>query len=116
MPSTNDDTTPCPACRDPDIRLPTATSGLASRSAKPGHSSARPNPPSTISAAMRPYSLASTAQAPPTAASDATAANIAAMPSSIGTVLRQNERSARANTKGRTGRMHGLTMVRIPPR
>ena len=52
-----------------------------------------------------------TAQPPPTAASVATAAKVTAMPASIGSPLRRNGWSARAKTKGSTGRMHGLTMV-----
>jgi hypothetical protein len=60
--------------------------------------------------------LARTAQPPPTAASVATIANVAAIPASIGRVLRRKLRPARANTKGSTGRMHGLTIVRTPPR
>jgi hypothetical protein len=41
---------------------------------------------------------------------------VTAIPTSIGSELRQKERFARAKTKGRTGRMQGLTMVRTPPR
>jgi hypothetical protein len=43
-------------------------------------------------------------------------AKVAAMPASIGRVLRRKLRSARAKTNGSTGRMQGLTMVKIPPR
>ena len=46
----------------------------------------------------------------------ATAAKVSAMPTSIGAPLRRNGRSARANTNGSTGRMHGLRMVSTPPR
>jgi hypothetical protein len=60
--------------------------------------------------------LACTAQPPPSAASVATAAKVAAMPTSIGSVLRRKGWPARAKTNGRTGRMQGLTMVRTPPR
>jgi hypothetical protein len=49
------------------------------------------------------------------AASVATAAKVTAMPASIGNPLRAKGRSALANTKGRTGMMQGLTMVRTPP-
>src|SRR4051812_21774828 len=65
-------------------------------------------------AARRPYSFASTAQLPPIAASVATPAKVNAMPTSIGSPLRRNGCSARANTNGSTGRMHGLTIVSIP--
>jgi hypothetical protein len=44
------------------------------------------------------------------------AAKLMATPMSIGSPLRTKGRSALANTKGSTGRMHGLTMVRMPPR
>src|SRR5262245_66352489 len=37
------------------------------------------------------------------------------MPASVGSPLRTKERSARANTNGTTGRMHGLTIVSTPP-
>src|SRR5437867_8487674 len=37
------------------------------------------------------------------------------MPASRGRPLRLNGWSARAKTKGSTGRMHGLTIVRRPP-
>src|SRR5437867_5007349 len=57
-----------------------------------------------------------TAHAPPTAASVAILANVPAMPTSRGAVLRVNGCPARANTNGRTGRMHGLTIVNAPPR
>ena len=46
----------------------------------------------------------------------ATIAKVAAIPASIGSVERTKDRSARANTNGSTGRMHGLRIVRIPPR
>ena len=39
-----------------------------------------------------------------------------AMPISIGSPLSTNGRSARANTKGSTGRMQGLRIVSTPPR
>ena len=68
-----------------------------------------PNTASSTIAAIRPYSLAWTAHAPPTAASVATAANVTAIPMSRGSPLRTNGWSARAKTKGSTGRMHGLT-------
>ena len=54
--------------------------------------------------------------APPTAASVATPAKVNAMPTSIGSPLRRNGCSARANTNGSTGRMHGLTIVSTPPK
>jgi hypothetical protein len=60
--------------------------------------------------------LAETTQPPATDASVATTANAKAMPTSIGRPLRKNGRSARASTKGITGRMQGLTMVNTPPR
>lgn len=53
---------------------------------------------------------------PATAAKVATAANVAAMPTSIGSPLRKNGWSARANTKGSTGRIQGLTIVSTPPK
>ena len=43
-------------------------------------------------------------------------ANVTAMPISIGNPDFKNGRSARANTKGSTGKMHGLMMVSMPPR
>jgi len=65
---------------------------------------------------QRPIAFARTAQPPPTAARVATIAKVAAIPASIGSVLRTNGRSARAKTKGSTGRMHGLRIVRMPPK
>ena len=81
-----------------------------------GKTKAIPNRASRISAAQRPIALACTAQPPPTAASVATIAKVAAIPASIGSVLRMKLPPARANTNGRTGRMHGLTMVSTPPK
>jgi hypothetical protein len=75
-----------------------------------------PNSPRRISAAQRPIALARTAQPPPTAASVATMAKVNAIPASMGSVLRAKLRPVRAKTKGSTGRMHGLTIVRMPPR
>jgi hypothetical protein len=60
--------------------------------------------------------LARTAQPPPTAASVATIAKVSAMPTSSGSVLRMKLPPARAKTNGSTGRMHGLTMVSMPPK
>ena len=99
-----------------DSREPIATRGRVRRSDMLGKTSAMPNKASRTSAAQRPIALARTAQPPPTAASVATMAKVAAMPASIGSVLLTKLRSARAKTKGSTGRMHGLTIVRIPPR
>src|SRR6185437_1243293 len=42
--------------------------------------------------------------------------NVTAIPSSMGSVLRRKGWSARANTNGITGRMHGLNMVSTPPK
>jgi hypothetical protein len=42
--------------------------------------------------------------------------NARATPSSNGSPLFTNGWSERANTNGSTGRMHGLTMVKAPPR
>src|SRR5579863_5899234 len=42
-------------------------------------------------------------------------AKVAAIPSSSGSVLRAKGCSLRASTKGTTGRMQGLRMVRAPP-
>ena len=75
-----------------------------------------PNSASKPIAAPRPYRFASTTHPPPTAASVATAVNVAAIPMRRGSPLRTKGRSARAKTKGRTGRMHGLTIVSTPPR
>jgi hypothetical protein len=50
------------------------------------------------------------------AARVATPAKVAAIPASIGRPLMINGLSGRANTKGRTGRMQGLTIVSTPPR
>ena len=99
-----------------ESRFPKATTGLVSLSDSAGKSRMRPNAARSTMAAMRPYRLTSTAQPPPTAASVATAANVSAMPASIGNPLRRNGRPAPANTKGSTGRMQGLRMVRTPPR
>src|ERR1700716_4159081 len=57
-----------------------------------------------------------TAHEPPTAASVATAANVSAIPANKGRPLLRKGWSARAKTKGSTGRMHGLRMVSMPPR
>jgi hypothetical protein len=73
-------------------------------------------PPNSNSAMARPTRLASTAQPPPIVARLAMAAKDRAMPISKGRPLLTNGRSARAKTKGSTGRMHGLKMVRTPPR
>lgn len=86
------------------------------RSEMLGKTKAMPNSASRISAAQRPIALARIAHPPPTAARVATIANVPAMPPSKGKVLRMKLRSARANTNGSTGRMHGLRMVRMPPR
>ena len=99
-----------------DKREPSATSGRVSRSEMRGNTSAMPNNASSASAAQRPMALARTAQPPPTAASVATMAKVAAMPVSKGKVLRRKLRSARAKTNGSTGRIHGLRMVRMPPK
>ena len=105
---------PCSA--DRDKRAPSATPGRIIRSDNAGNSSVTPNRAKRAKAAMRPYWLASTAHPPPMAAKVATTANVAAMPTSNGSPPRAKDRSARANTKGRTGRIQGLTMVRAPPR
>jgi len=39
-----------------------------------------------------------------------------AMPISIGKPFFRNGRSERAKTNGKTGKMHGLRMVKTPPR
>jgi hypothetical protein len=70
----------------------------------------------TAKAIHRPASLARTAHPPPSAARVATPAKVTAMPTSSGKPLRMKGRSARAKTKGSTGRMHGLTIVRTPAR
>ena len=77
-----------PGC---DTRAPRETSGRASRSARPGKSSATPNTASRTMAAPRPNRLASTAQPPATAASVPTIAKVNAMPASIGSTLRAND-------------------------
>jgi hypothetical protein len=118
-PSSSDGSTACSAAApsaDCERRAPSATSGRASRSARLGMRSVNPNNARSAIAAARPYWLAATAQPPATAASVATAAKVTAMPTSIGNPLRTKGRSALANTKGRTGRMQGLTMVRTPPK
>ena len=99
-----------------DSRAPSATSGRVARSASAGNSSRTPKKPSTTMATMRPKPLACTAQPPPTAARLATPAKVIAIPPSSGRPLFTNGWSARAKTKGSTGRMHGLTMVSAPPR
>ena len=68
----------------------------------------------TAGVALRPRSIQPATPAPTT--SIATSANVIAMPSSIGSPARRNGWSARANTNGSTGRMHGLRMVSTPPR
>ena len=97
-------------------REPSATNGRVIRSESCGNMSAIPKTASSASAAQRPTAFARTAQPPPTAARVATIANVAAMPASIGRVERMKLRPARAKTKGRTGRMHGERMVRMPPK
>jgi hypothetical protein len=120
MPSTSGDRTDGRADEGPvpgsDSRKPSATSGLLMRSAHAGSSSVRPNAPSRAMAAYRPSSLSATTQPPPTAASVAMPVKASAIPSSIGRPCERNGRSARANTKGSTGRMQGLRMVSTPPR
>src|SRR5580692_4215415 len=120
-PSRSDETTPgssvtpgsAIAC---DTRPPIAASGANNRSDSAGTSRNSPKSASTTIATKRPYRFASTAQLPPTAASVPTAQNAIAIPANIGRPLRTNERSARANTNGTTGRMQGLTIVSTPPR
>ena len=97
-------------------REPAATSGRVSRSDRPGHSRVSANTATRPRASQRPYSLAATTQPPPTAASEATRAKVSAMPASSGRPLLAKGWSARAKTKGSTGRMQGLTMVSTPPR
>ena len=98
-----------------DSRAPNATSGRVARSARLGNSSRRPKKARMTRAAIRPIPLASTAQPPPTAARLATPAKVIAMPANSGRPLFTNGWSARAKTKGSTGRMQGLTMVSAPP-
>src|SRR6266478_5327722 len=68
------------------------------------------------SASHRPHSFARMTQVPPTTARVAAAANVAAIPANKGRPLRRKGCSARLKTKGRTGRMQGLKIVRIPAR
>ena len=70
----------------------------------------------TASAIQRPASLARTAHPPPSAARLATPAKVTAMPINNGKPFLTNGLSARAKTKGRTGNMQGLTIVRAPAR
>ena len=112
MPSTADDQmlSFSPGCRS-DRREPSATSGRVMRSEMDGKTSAIPNSASRISAAQRPIALARTAQPPPTAARVATIAKVAAMPTSIGSVLRakaapgagENERQHRQDARADDG-------------
>src|SRR5206468_13029093 len=97
-------------------RLPRATNGRVNRSAALSDIRAIPLAANRINANTRPSSLMRTAHAPPTAASVAIPENVTAMPASRGAVLRVNGCPARANTNGRTGRMHGLRIVNPPPR
>ncbi|MCY1419175.1 hypothetical protein D9M71_347580 [compost metagenome] len=99
-----------------DRRLPAATNGRVRRSARLGSISVRPNSATSSKASQRPYWLSCTTQLPPTAANVATRVNVSAIPASSGPLLRQNGSPVRANTKGNTGRMQGLTMVSTPPR
>src|SRR5689334_22124275 len=98
------------------MRDPSATNGRVIRSEIDGKISASPNRASSTSATQRPASFARTAQLPPTAASVATPAKVSAIPTSIGSAPRTKLRPALAKTKGSTGRMHGLTIVSIPPK
>jgi hypothetical protein len=104
------------ASADSESRPPRRTSGCIARSATRGSSRVRPKKASSASAIQRPAWFACTAQPPPMAASVAISAKVSAMPASIGSPARRNGRSARAKTKGSTGRMQGLRMVRTPPR
>ena len=81
----------------PDVsREPSATKRRGIQSANRRDSSARALSDSTTRAMMRLYSLRHrTAQAPPTAASVEIAANVAAMPMSMGSVLRAKGCSVR---------------------
>jgi hypothetical protein len=103
---------PAPRSADAESLAPTPTSGRITRSASSGKSSVSPNTAINASAAILPYWLASTTQPPAMAAKVATTANVSAIPASIGNPFRKNGRSARANTNGSTGRMHGLMMPR----
>jgi hypothetical protein len=46
-----------------------------------------------------------------TAANTATAVKVSVNPNSNGKLLRKNGRSARAKTKGNTGKMHGISRI-----
>jgi hypothetical protein len=104
------------ASADALSRAPRRWNGDSSRLASDGQSRASANTPITTSAIQRPIWLACATHWLPTAARLATTANISVMPTSSGNPLRRNGRSERANTKGSTGRMHGLRMVSTPPR
>ena len=97
-------------------RAPTRWNGASRWSASRGHSSATANSAISSRAIQRPTWLACATHWLPTAARLATTVKVSAMPSSSGSVLRRNGRSARANTNGSTGRMHGLSRVSAPPR
>ncbi len=105
--------------RVPDVLLsmldPVLTRGRVIDSVKRGTSRLRETTASNAIAPYLPISLALTIHAALAVATDATRAKIAASPMSIGNVSRPNERSARENTSGIIGRMHGLRIVRMPP-
>src|SRR5438309_384093 len=96
-------------------REPQPTSGRIARSARDGKMRVRANRASSARASQRPAWLAATTQPPPIAATVATAAKVSAMPARRGRPFLRNGRSARAKTKGSTGRMHGLRIVSAPP-
>jgi hypothetical protein len=97
-------------------RLPSWTMGREIRSASEEKSKVRPKMAKSTSAAIRPNWLARTAQPPPTVARLATRAKVIDIPASSGKPLLRKGWSERAKTNGSTGRMHGLKIVRTPPR
>ena len=105
---------PCPRIATGDRRAPRPVASAVRQ--VEGKSRVSPKTASSTMAARRPYWFALTAQPPRPRPVSRSAAKVTAIPASSGSPLRENGRSARAKTKGSTGRMHGLTMVRTPAR
>ena len=117
-PSSSDEVTPGgpPVLADADRRAPAATSGRVSQADRPGQSSVRLNTAARASPTPRPNWLADSIQPPPSVATAPVNEKASTMPISNGRPLRTNGAPVRENTKGRTGRMQGLTIVSTPPR
>ncbi|MNK86443.1 hypothetical protein D3C87_1063550 [compost metagenome] len=97
------------------MRLPSNTKGRASQSPTRAEISDRANSTITTSATWRPVLLAWITHSLLTTARLETRAKVRTMPPRVSRI-EERVRSAPANRKGTTGRMHGLRTVNMPPR